>query len=80
MRELHPWNSATALDDRHNPAQQCPVPLVPEAQAVMGDATGRRHMRRLGEHDAGTAHGTRTKVLDMPIVSETFGGAVLAHR
>jgi hypothetical protein len=37
-------------------------------------------MRRLGEHDAGTAHGTRTKVLEMPIVSETFGRAVLAHR
>ncbi len=37
-------------------------------------------MRCLGEHDAGAAHGTRTQMLEVPVVTEPVLGAVLAHR
>ena len=80
MRELNAWHRATAFDDRHHAPQQRLVRFVPQPQAVVRDAADRRDMRRLGEHDAGAAHGARAEVLQVPVVAEPVGGAVLAHR
>jgi hypothetical protein len=53
--------------------------VIPQAEAVMGDAAARLGVYRLGEYDAGAPGGPGGEMGEMPVIHETIGSRVLAH-
>ena len=53
--------------------------LGPDARATRGNAAIGRGRGRLCDHQAGTAHGARTQMHQVPIIRQPVDGAVLAH-
>ena len=80
MAELDGGDGAAMGDDAGEAAEQVLVRRVVGAQALFGDPPDCRDMGRLGHHDAGAAHRLGAELLDVPVVAEPVGGAVLAHR
>ncbi len=54
--------------------------VVPQSEAMLGDAAARFHVAGLDADDTGAADGTRGQVREMPIVGEAVLRRILAHR
>ena len=80
MGDLDAGNGPAARDDLGEAGKECLMLIVPQAEAMRGDAAGGGDMGRLGEDDARTAGGAGAEMLDVPIAAEPIFGAVLAHR
>ena len=76
MAGTAPWRAMKAA--MRASASRCVV--VPEAEAMLGDAAARLDVRRLDAHDAGAADRARGEMREMPVVGEPVDCRVLAHR
>src|SRR4051812_40609457 len=80
MCDLDARHGAAFDDDRRQPGQQGLMFRGVRAQAAWRDAADGGDMGRLGDDDPGTTGRLGAEILDVPVVAETIGGAVLAHR
>src|SRR5690606_34907867 len=63
-----------------NALQRRDLPVLPQTQVTVGDATLRVHAGRLEDDEAETAERETAQVHEMPVVGVAVPGRVLAHR
>lgn len=80
MADLDTGHGARGADGGGDACESFGLGVIPQAQAAGGDAAFRRDAGGLDNHQPGATARHAGVVHLMPVVGETVGGGVLAHR
>ena len=80
MAELDRRHRALPRDEACDARERIALVVVPQAEAMLGDAAARLDMGRLDANDAGAADRARGEMGEVPVVGEPVGCRILAHR
>ena len=80
MRELHARDAALRVHEADDACQHLDVIVLPDAEIFRTDAAFGCDRGGFGEDQAGAADGAAAEVHEVPVVGETVGAGVLAHR
>jgi len=79
MAELDARNGTLFRDEIDYPLEAIALLVVPEAKAMLCDASRRLQMDSFGTNDAGPADCPRAKVNKVPLIGKSVFRRVLAH-
>ena len=80
MRQLDAGNSPLAMDELCDSFQRLDVLIFPNSKVTRGDAPVCRNRRCLDHRQGDPAGSPTAQMNQMPIVSKSIPGAILAHR
>jgi len=80
VRKLDTRDRPLARNEACNRAKPIALFVIPQSQAMFGDAAARFNMRCLDAHDARATDRARRQMMAVPFVGQAILGRVLAHR